>query len=172
MTIEKPRAIAPRSSVPETLKKSPEEKAYAVQEEIRKFSGAIKVYYIHIGQLLKQARDEEHWLTLGFEAWWEYLRDLGISKDMARKMIEVVEHVLTLPFVNGAESDTPGWTAMVRLIPLAKNNTLTEEIWEAAKVQHDSDLRRTLGHHVPVSSGVEIQCPLCGGTFKYREHKE
>jgi hypothetical protein len=160
--------VTDKSLVP-TQVLSREDLAYAVKCKIQEYSGAIKVSYIIVGKLLKQARDEEHWITLGYEAWWEYLRDLGISKDMARKMIEVVEHVLTLPFVD--ESDTPGWTAMVRLIAHAKDGRLTEEIWDAAKVQHDADLRRTLGHSVPVASGVDIQCPLCGGTFKYKERR-
>jgi hypothetical protein len=146
---------------------SAEEQAFHTMNEIIKYIGAVKVYYIHVGQLLKQARDEEHWLLLGFEAWWEYLRDLGISTDAARKMIEVVEHILTLPFIEGTE--TPSWTAMVRLLPLAKEGKLTKEVWEDAKVMHDADLRRTLGHTVPPASGVDIQCPICGGTFKYKE---
>lgn len=167
--MEKPRDTKPKDARV-AIVTTKEEKAYATFQEIQKFSGAIKTYYIHIGELLKQARDEEQWLDLGYEAWWEYLRDLGIAKDAARKMIEVVEYVLTLPFVQGAE--TPGWTNMVRLIPLAREGKLTQELWEEAKVQHDSDLRRTLGHHVPVASGVDLTCPLCGGTFKYKERKE
>jgi len=165
--MEKPRDIAPKDSRM-TVVSSKEEKAYATQQEIRKFTGAIKTYYIHVGQLLKQARDEEHWILLGYEAWWEYLRDLGIEKAAARKMIEVVEYVLTLPFVEGTE--TPNWTSMVRLLPLAKEGKLTQELWEDAKVQHDSDLRRTLGHNV-VKLDKDIQCPLCGGTFKIKGDK-
>lgn len=162
--IEKPRDIEPRSSNPDPVK--PEELAYHTMNEIMKHIGAIKVYYIHVGQLLKKARDEKHWEILGYEAWWEYLRDLGISKDMARKMIEVVEKVLTLPFVEGSE--TPSWTSMIRLLPLAKEGKLTKEIWEDAKVMHDSDLRRTLGHNV-ITPSKEITCPLCGGSFKIGE---
>lgn len=165
--MEKPRDTAPKDSRV-TVVTSAEEKAYAVKQEIEKFSGAIKTYYIHIGQLLKQARDEEHWLLLGYEAYWEYLRDLGIEKAAARKMIEVVEYVLTLPFVDGTE--TPGWTSMVRLLPLAKEGKLTQELWEDAKVLHDSDLRRELGHNIP-KLDQDIQCPLCGGTFQIKGGK-
>ena len=165
--MEKPRDTAPKDSRV-TVVTSAEEKAYAVKQEIEKFSGAIKTYYIHIGQLLKQARDEEHWLLLGYEAWWEYLRELGIEKAAARKMIEVVEYVLTLPFVDGTE--TPGWTSMVRLLPLAKEGKLTQELWEDAKVLHDSDLRRELGHNIP-KLDQDIVCPLCGGTFKIKGGK-
>lgn len=147
----------------------PEEEAYHTMNEIIKYSGAIKVYYIHVGQLLKKARDEKHWEVLGFDGWWEYLRDLGISVDGARKMIGVIEHVLTQPFVDGTE--TPTWTAMVRLLPMAREGKLTKEVWEDAKVLHDADLRRTLGHNLPTQDS-DVTCPLCGGTFKRKEKDE
>jgi hypothetical protein len=119
-----------------------------------------------MGEHLKEARDNRHWDTLGFDGWTDYVADLGLTLDQSAKMIGIVEYIVPLPFVKTTEPDVIKWSTMVRLLPMARRGELDEETWREAILLSEADLRRMLGHTVTTPEGIEVMCPNCGNKFK------
>jgi len=125
-----------------------------------------------MAKLLKQAKDERHWDTLGKETWVSYLDELDIHPDKAQKMIRIVEELIALPFVSDAGAILMGETKCIRLLPMVSKGELQEWFWVIALEDRDIDLRARLGHNVEVELDRTIACPHCGFEFPIPKRKE
>lgn len=133
--------------------------------EIVQRSYQVEWHFLEIGRLLCRARDQMDWSVLGHEDFMEYIAEVlqGHSWNYAGKLMGIIDHIDSLPWVNEKALALMGMTKLTRLLPTARAGDLTPEFWEEAMVLRDMDLRRQLGHKVgELKSGRTVTCPQCG----------
>jgi len=123
----------------------------------------VKGCFVALGGLLKLNKDNAWWSQAGFEAWRDYVEQLGIGDyTMATRLIKVYE-IVTSQYISEEDVHEIGMTKMFLLLPMAKQGKLPLEIIDLAKNCTNRDLREKLGLKVTRNDGAHsVTCSRCG----------
>lgn len=144
-----------------------EDKAWQHKLLIEKHCQRIQYSFLEIGRLLKEARDDRHFLTLHYDTFQEYVEELNLpvphSYSWATRLINIWEVVALPSGVSPEVLAGIGVTKLARILPTARREGVTEELLTQAKELSERDLRIVLGHkETRLSEDDVITCPSCG----------
>ncbi len=144
-----------------------EDKAWQHKLLIEQHCQRIQYSFLEIGRLLKEAKDDRHYLTLHYDTFQEYVEEIKLpvphSYSWAIRLINIWE-VVALPSKASPEALVEiGVTKLARILPTARKTGVTEELLTQARELSERDLRITLGHReTQLSEEDSINCPTCG----------
>lgn len=146
----------------------PEKTAWHNRLHIMQLARDAQVMFLKMGELLYNARENGEWSHLHYETFKEYIEDLALpmtnSYSWSTRLIGIWEYMAVKMGMGEEALLQIGVAKLSRLLPAARDGTLTDELLEKAVVLSDMDLRIELGHNVGEGgAGTEsIVCPRCG----------
>ena len=140
--------------------------ALQTQQEVKRLVSLTQFSFLKIGELLYKAREERHYQYFHTD-WLGYLKDLELPVQnpysWASNVIGVYEQIYLKLNKKPEEMAQMGITKLIRLIPAARKDKLTDDLWTKAQTLSDLDLRREVGHKIgDVDTSLSIICPNCG----------
>ena len=169
MTEQNDSAIALMQEIPplEVIRwasKSPLEEALETRKYLYTIKYRLHWHFIELGRILCFVKERRHWDTLRNESWVGYLDEVGINKDQADKLMRVIKHLASLPFVSDEDMMKLGPARCEHLVGAARRGEITVENWpEIMALETDIEVRSFVGHNVDLSK--TITCPHCGYEF-------
>ena len=140
------------------------------KSEIEELAVLAEVTFLKMGHLLYDARIQGEWSILHYESYREYIEDLKLpmTNSYSWATRSIYEYLVAKMGLDQKLLAEIGVAKLTRLLPLARNGELTQEVIEAARILSDLDLRASLGHQVGDGGGEEellVICPRCGEQF-------
>jgi hypothetical protein len=122
--------------------------AFNLHQEILVLKRQMGVAFIKMGQLLKRIRDDEHYISLGFDSFKQYLSDseLGFQQRTAYYYIEIYEYFIEKLNYKVDELADIGYRNLVDVLSVAKKlsepKKKMEDLMTDAKVLRSYDFKK------------------------------
>jgi len=120
--------------------------------------------FLELGGLLAENQDYDYWSQCGYESFRDFVEQLGVgSYSWATRLIGI-SRVVASQLLAEAEIMEIGVSKACLLLPHIKNGGLPEDIKLLARDCTFTDLRKELGHKIPMpeDSHYYVPCPRCG----------
>ncbi len=150
-------------------RKTPEEraaeKAFAVEEKIKKGTGAIKQVWIALAGHLHEFYKGQMWTALGHDKFESWLGspDIGLRRSQTYQLIEVYEELVVKRDVSQEQLGELEMSKLAVVLPaLRKGDVELEEVLSDCEELSRSALREKYGQSVPAERIPLTECEECG----------
>lgn len=158
---------------------SPEERAakeaYAVEEKIKKGTGAIKVVQIAIAGYLHDFHSGRMWESLGYDKFetWLGSPEISMGRSDAYQKIEVYEELVVKRDVSTDDLAELDMSKLAVVLPvLRKDDVELEEALSDCEALSRSELRAKYGQSVPAKRVPLTECEDCGKMCRLKTEPE
>lgn len=158
---------------------SPEERAakeaYAVEEKIKKGTGAIKVVQIAIAGYLHDFHSGRMWESLGYDKFetWLGTPEISMGRSDAYQKIEVYEELVVKRDVSTEDLAELDMSKLAVVLPLLrKGDVELEEALADCEALSRSELRAKYGQSVPAKRVPLTECEECGKMCRLKSEAE
>lgn len=160
-------------------RKTPEEraaeKAFAVEEKIKKGTGAIKQVWIALAGHLHEFYTERMWVSLGHEKFEEWLGapEIGLKRSQTYQLIEVYEELVVKRGVPQEQLAELEMSKLAVVLPaLRKGDVELEDVLADCEELSRSALREKYGQAVPAERIPLTECEECGKMCRAKSEAE
>lgn len=170
-TTAKPKPPAKRMSPEERAAKE----AYAVEEKIKKGTGAIKVVQIAIAGYLHDFHTGRMWESLGYDKFetWLGSPEISMGRSDAYQKIEVYEELIVKRELTQEDLAELDMSKLAVILPvLRKGEVELEEALSDCEALSRSELRAKYGQSVPAKRVPLTECEDCGKMCRLKTEPE
>jgi hypothetical protein len=160
-------------------RKTPEEraaeKAFAVEEKIKKGTGAIKQVWIALAGHLHEFYTGQMWTALGHEKFESWLGDpaIGLKRSQTYQLIEVYEELVVKRGVSQEQLAELEMSKLAVVLPaLRKGDVELEDVLADCEELSRSALREKYGQSVPAERIPLTECEDCGKMCRAKSKAE
>lgn len=159
-------ALSSAANMPEPQKTAWENKIHIMQ-----LSQQSQRAFLKMGELMYEAQEKAHWSLLSYETFQDYIEDLELpmsnSYSWSTRLINIYKFFVKDLELNEDMLIKIGVAKLTRLLPVARDQAITDEILEKAMTLSDRDLQIELGKGSGGGKSAEecINCPRCGVTI-------
>lgn len=150
-------------------------KAFAVEEKIKKGTGAIKQVWIALAGYLHDFYSERMWTALGYEKFEEWLGtpEIGLKRSQTYQLIEVYEELVVKRGVTQEELAELEMSKLAVVLPaLRKGDAELEDVLSDCESLSRSELREKYGQAVPAERIPLTECEECGKMCRAKTEPE
>lgn len=173
------KAPAAKKKPPARRRLSPEERAakeaYAVEEKIKKGTGAIKVVQIAIAGYLHDFHSGRMWEALGYDKFetWLGSPEISMGRSDAYQKIEVYEELVVKRQVSQEDLAELDMSKLSVVLPvLRKGDVELEDALSDCEALSRSELRAKYGQKVPAARVPLTECEECGKMCRAKSEAE
>lgn len=151
-----------------------QERLLYIEDTLSKLSNHAETNYFDMCRMLNEVREQALWTEEGLSSFKEWVEQQHLPTQSGSGYTWATRAADTWKYLGGyptAELVERGRSRLIRLIPLARKNLLTDDLWRKSALLADRELREEIAELTGRSitnrkRGEEVTCPRCGEIFE------
>ena len=119
--------------------------AFDLEQKIKKVKYSLGYNFLEMGKYLKEVRDNEYFVELGFDSMSQWLQEISISSSWAWTFMDIYDIFVVKNHISQEKILEVDYTKLSQIVPVIKQNPEDAEKWlEVAGSMRRIDLQREI----------------------------